>query len=114
MVSLLYLPPWSVDYSYEIKPNNVRSGGTGRVRQRGLSHRRIMMAQVTRQLIGMQLPYFEGFISSIINNGAGKFIDSFADQNGLNTGEVRIYQGKYDVIFNGRDAVISCELEVFR
>lgn len=110
-----YLPPWQVDYSYDISPNVERSSLRGKVTQSKKGHRRIMRASVNRLLRYSEIPYFEYFIREVNNDGAGKFTDTYQDENGtVTSGEIRIVDGAYDVVFDGRNARVSCQIEVFR
>lgn len=112
--ALLYLPPWSVNYSYDILPGVTRTVTSGKTRQRKNSHRRTVIASVTRRLRKSELPYFEAFIRSVCSDGQSKFTDSFADHNGTQQGTVRIVGGEYSVTTDLNDHLVSCELEIFR
>jgi len=111
--SLQYLPPWSIQYPYDINPSQTRTAQRGFKRQASRGHRRTMIAQATRVLRLAELPYFEYFIREVCNDGALKFNDVYADGNGLNTGNIRL-TGGYSVSSDTRRHVVTCEIEVFR
>ena len=115
MLELMHLRPWNVEYSYSVAANNITSTGAGKIQRRGLSHRRIMRAQVSRALFGMEVPYFESFIKTHLNDCSNKFIDKYADGDGLvQSGVMRIIDGAYSCEKNVKGAVFSCEVEIFR
>jgi len=115
MLELTHLKPWIVDYSYSVGANNVSSSGVGVRAKRGLSRRRIMRAQVSRRLFGLEVLYFEGFIKTKLKDCSQKFIDKYADGEGLvQSGVMRIIDGSYSAVHDIRGAVVSCEIEVFR
>ena len=114
MSDLLYLPPWTRDYSYDIEPSVGRTSQRGYKRQSARGHRQVMKVNVTRYLRGIEMAYFEYFIREICKDGTIKFTDSYADYNGLVTGEVRIIGGYTVATSSLRSFTVSCELEVFR
>lgn len=114
METLQYLPAWIVDWSNSVSPAVARPQHRGYTSQRRLSHRRIEVVSATRRLLGSQLPYFEYFVNVVINQGQDKFIDYYADQNGLQTGTIRIKDGSYEVKTDTRTHIVTCELEIFR
>lgn len=109
------MPPWTVDYNYNTDPSVVRTPDLGGyTRQSKISNKRIIIASATRVLQGSELMYLEWFIRGILNDGALKFEDYYADHTGLNTGTVRILEGIYDVTTNKRSHTVSCQLEIFK
>lgn len=114
MPTMQYLPPWTVNYKYSVDPSQIRTGQRGFKSQSKLSHRNIFRATVSRRLLLSQLPYFEWFVRGLCNNGESKFTDSYADQGGLQTAEMRIVDGKYSVKTDTRTHIVTCEIEVFR
>ena len=113
METLLYLNPWDASYSYVVSPSQGRTqGGIGYTRQASRGHRQSNIATVTRRLMLTELSYFEYFIREVVN--AGKYIDAYQDQNGLQSGPVRIVDGRYTVETDLRFHTVSCELEIFR
>lgn len=115
MPTLQYLPPWSVDYSYGTDPSVIRTRNSGGyVRQSRVMNKRIVTASATRELNGIELPYFEYFVRTELLDGSKKFTDSYADHNGLVVGTIRILGGEYSVRTNRRGHTVSCEIEIFR
>ena len=115
MPTLNYLPPWSIDYSYETDPSIVRSSSRGGyIRQAAVMNKRIILVTAQRELNGIELPYFEYFVRTELVDGSKKYTDVYADHNGLVTGTVRILEGRYRVRTNRRSHTISCDLEIFR
>lgn len=113
MPTLNYLPPWQMDYSYEVVPDVLR-GSRGAPSQRAVSNRRIVIADVSRRLLGSELPYFEWFIREICKEGTLAFTDYYADGNDLTTGLIRIVDGAYSVSTNLRRHIVQCQIEIFR
>lgn len=114
MQTMQYLPPWTVSYKYGVEPSQERAKARGFKTQTRRSHRQIMTATATRRLVLSELPYFEWFIRGLCNNGQAKFIDSYADYNGLQAGVIRIVEGSYKVDTDLREHIVTCEIEVFR
>ena len=115
MATLLYLPAWSVGYSYGVDPSQTRTRvSQGFKRQAKDSHRHMVIADVTRKLQLSELPYFEWFVRGLANSGADKFTDSFIDHDGLQTGLIRIVNGEYSVNTDTRSHLVSCQIEIFR
>lgn len=113
MPTLQYLPAWSVEYQYGVRPNTIRTR-SGKAVQRRMSHKNIVRASASLRLLGAQLPYFEYFVREVCNDGQLAFTGYYADQNGLNSGKIRILDGAYSVQTDYRRHIISCELEIFR
>lgn len=114
METMSYLPPWSVDYSYDVSPSQRRTEDIGFKRQAKKSHRSVVVASATRILRLSEIHYFEYFVRGLVNDGNDKFIDVYADANGLVTGTVRILGGQYGVSSDARIHTVSCDLEIFR
>jgi hypothetical protein len=113
MPTLNYLPPWSIDYAFEVVPDVIR-GGMAYPSQRAGSNKRIVMADVTRRLVGAELPYFEWFIREICSEGSLAFTDYYADGDGVASGTIRIVDGAYSVSTNLRRHIVQCRIEIFR
>lgn len=114
MPTLSYVNPWLVEYEYEIAPSQTRTSTPGYTRQAKRSHRNTMIANASILLRGVELPYFEYFVKEMLKEGSLKFTGYYADAYGLNTGTIRILNGSYNVNFDGRNGVVTCQLEVFR
>ena len=114
METMQYLPAWSVNYAYGVSPNQRRTEDRGYKRQRKKSHRNVVVASATRTLRLSEIHYFEHFVRDLLNDGADKFTDVYADANGLVTGTVRILGGSYTVASDGRLHTVTCDLEIFR
>lgn len=114
MPTLEHLPPWTVEYSYEVDPSVLRTPELGGYRRQSkVTNRRVVMATAQRILKGAELPYFEWFVIGVCNSGASKFEDAYADHNGLQVGTVRIVGGSYEVSTDKREHTVTCELEIF-
>jgi hypothetical protein len=116
---LLYLPPWTQDYTSRVMPNVMQPEQRGNiwqfgsVRQRRYSQFNKQEISVTRKLKGNELPYFEWFIYNYCNRGADSFYDKIIDETGvIATALIRIIDGKYRVATNGKGHTISCNIEV--
>lgn len=114
MATLLYLPPWSIDYSMTQENAVTRTQHKGFKRQSSFSHKKVSIVSVTRRLYGAQLPYFEHFIRTLEEDGSLPFTDSYKDGAGVQSGLMRIVNGAYKVDTNGLNHVVSCNIEVFR
>ena len=106
--------PWSIEYQYDVTPNNTRTSQRGFRRQASGGNRHIMLANATRQLQLIELPYFEYFVREVCKEGSLKFTDAYADYNGLTTGTIRIVDGSYSVQTDTRRHTVTCQIEVFR
>ena len=106
--------PWSIEYKYDVTPNNIRTSARGFRRQSSGGNRHVMIASATRQLQLIELPYFEYFVREVCKDGSLKFTDVYADYNGLTTGTIRIVDGSYSVQTDTRRHLVTCEIEVFR
>lgn len=115
MPTLQYIPPWTVEYDYNTNPSVIRTPNLGGFqRQSKVRDKRIIVANAKRILQPSELMYLEWFIRGVCNDGALKFVDVYADHNGLQSGTVRIKDGVYDVSTDKLGATLSCELEIFR
>ena len=114
MPTLSYVNPWAVDYSYDVAPDVTRTSTPGFTRQKRATHRYTNKASAKLLLRGIELPYFEYFVRDTLKEGSLKFTGYYADANGLNTGTIRILDGAYSVAFDGRNGIVSCDLEIFR
>lgn len=108
-----YLRPWTQSYSYKVSPSIVSTQGEGKRVQAKRTHRKVVRVSVERRLYGAELPYFESFIKSQANSGAGKFTDTIADHSGTRSATIRIVNGTYTVNTDGINHTVSCEIEVF-
>ena len=114
MPTLTNLPPWSSSYSYTVEPGIQRTPSLNSfTRQSDINKRRVVIADVTRELQGAELPYFESFIRTLCNDGASKFVDTIADQLGLRQATIRIVDGSYSVETDLRMHTINCQIEIF-
>ena len=114
MEAMNYLPPWAVDYTYNVSPSQRRTEDRGFKRQAKKSHRNVVIANATRMLRLSEIHYFEYFVRELLNDGNDKFTDDYADANGTVTGTVRIVGGQYSVSSDSRLHIVTCELEIFR
>jgi hypothetical protein len=114
LTSVSDFPPWSIDWQFSQENPITRTSFRGFKRQARFSKRQVTLAPATRKLTGIELPYFESFVRNQANDGQLKFIDKYKDGGGVQSGTVRIVNGKYTVVTNGINHTVSCQLEVFR
>jgi len=112
-------PDWSQAYTLGVNPSNLRTDSQyGKVSQRSRGNRYVTVVDVERIFTGAladeKLMYFEVFIRDYCRNGGDKFLDRYADGNGMTLGTVRILGGSYTVSSNGSRHKINCQLELFR
>lgn len=114
MIELQYLPPWTQSYKIEAAPSQVRTKQRyGYKNQSKRSHRQLNVVDVERRLLGIQMPYFEWFFKDVIQDGKLKFVDSYADENGLVTDkEIQIIDG-YTVSTDLRTYVVKCRIKLY-
>jgi hypothetical protein len=112
-------PDWSQSYTLGVNPSNLRTNTEyGYVTQRSRGNRYVTGVDVERVFTGPladeKLAYFEVFIRDYCRNGSDKFLDRYADGNGMTLGPVRILGGSYNVSSNGMRHKVTCQLEIFR
>lgn len=108
--------PWSLDYTIRHGNAVTRTKMRGYKKQQSYSHREVMIVDATRRLVGVELPYFESFVRTELDEGSLAFTDKYKDGGGVQSGTVRIVGGSYRVDSGGANFVwdVSCQLEVFR
>ena len=112
-------PDWSQAYTLGVNPSNLRTNSAyGKVVQRSRGNRHVSVVDVQRVFTGSladeKLMYFESFIREQCRNGGDKFLDRYADGNGMTLGPVRILGAAYTISTNSMRHTISCQLELFR
>lgn len=108
-----FLPRFSADtYSANVQLPVIRSGLSGHVDQRNMSHRQHITFPATLVLHGAQLPIFEYFIRDLCNDGIDYFNGYYLAENGEQIGVMRIVSGAYKVTTDGLVSTVTCNLEL--
>ena len=107
-------PPRTVIYNPEFRNAITRTDQRGFKRQARYSQSQTMIVDVSRVLSGSQLPYFESFVHGQIDYGRDAYTDRYKDGSGVQSGTVRIVNGKYEVETIGINHTVRCQIEVFR
>lgn len=111
------LPVWETNYTYEIDPTVSRTKGFtffGLKEQKRIGTRRRMVANVSRLLKDDHLPRWLWFILGVCNEGQLDFTDTIADESGTRTVNIRLIDGAFEIVTNGADATVTCDVEILR
>lgn len=106
------MKPWSIDWTTAIESDSVQSGLTGRLEQRRHTRRRSIIVSASRILYGVELIRWEKIARIDTCYGQKSFRDIYELRGQQKNGEMRLVDGAYSYVTDGRNHVVSCELEL--